>query len=471
MAGIWYYFEDLEYLKEEEIKSLGNPEPILTKKELEEKINKVLKEKKNVISPLLPPSELEGIFEIKELPNKYNPFTTQQIEYINSFPKKEREKVKEKLLEKKIGIRIMKPQIKLSKLGGMVNLKRYVEYIKVLEKVGDKKLKVKGILLVGIAGTGKSYSAKVVAGELDYYLVELNLSKIMETVNPIFTLHKIFSYLEKLSLESGYKFILWIDEIEKMFAEMSGIEKKVMGQLLTILNDLNTEEGYKINGIFWATANDIQQILEKNPEFVRSGRFDMLFFVDTPCYPNEAIDIFKIYFDEFNIPEFKNEDLWKKLVQLAQDNVWDELIRKYGGAEIRNFVYTPAEIMQLNKEVKRDILLFAEKLGYKDLKRLNENAEEIEMFLNQLYDILEKDPQEKLEEILKEHYLSYKKVGKFLKRNKEKLKEGFKYEKILLAMFYNEMFSVQPLLRSARDTIAFLRGLAREKFIPVSKCS
>jgi SpoVK/Ycf46/Vps4 family AAA+-type ATPase len=470
MAGIWYYFEDLEYLKEEEIKSLGNPEPILTKKELEEKINKVLKEKKNVISPILPPSELEGIFEIKELPNKYNPFTTQQIEYINSFPEEERERVKEKLLEKKIGIRIMKPQIKLSKLGGMINLKRYVEYIKILEEVEDRKLNIKGIFLVGIAGTGKSHSAKAVGGELDYYLVELNLSKIMETPNPIFTLHKIFSYLEKLSLESGYKFILWIDEIEKMFAEMSGLEKKVMGQLLTILNDLNTEEGYKIKGIFWATANDIKQILEKNPEFVRSGRFDMLFFVDTPCYPNEAIDIFKIYFKEFGLPELKTAELWKKLVQLAQDNVWDELIRKYGGAEIRNFVYTPAEIMQLAKEVKRDILLFAKKDNYKDLKYLNRNPDEVEVFLNKLYDKIEFNPEDKLKEILTNHFISYKKVAEFLRRYKDIL-NGFKYEKLLLALFYNEMFSVQPLLRSARETISNLRGLAREKFVPVSKCS
>ena len=468
MSGIWYYFEDLEYLRDENLKRLGNPEIILSEKQLNEKLEKVLKEKKDVISPLLPPQYLEGIFEIVELPNKYNPFTTQQWEYLNSIKDNEkREKLKEKILEKKIGIKIIKPKIKLSKLGGMKNLKRYVEYMKVLEKVEDKKLKIKGIFLVGIAGTGKSFSAKAVAGELDYYLVELNLSKIMETPNPIFTLHKIFSYLEKLSIESGYKFILWIDEIEKMFADMGAIEKKVMGQLLTIINDLNSDEGYKINGIFWATANDIKQILQKNPEFVRSGRFDMLFFVDTPCYPKEAIDIFKIYFRDFRIPEFKSEQIWYKLVKLAQDNVWDELLRKYGGSEISNFVYTPAEIMQLTKEVKRDILLFADLLNYSDINSLNKNPDEVEIFLSNLYEKILVNPEEKLKEILQQHFDSYKKMLRILK---DKNMNGFDYEKVLLGLFYNQMFNVQPLLKSARETISELRGLAREKFIPVSKC-
>jgi SpoVK/Ycf46/Vps4 family AAA+-type ATPase len=466
MAGIWYFFEDLSYLNKEELNSLGNPELILTEEDLKQKLSDVLKGKKDVISPLLPPEELSGVFEIEELPNKYNPLTTQQYEYLKKIDdEKERKKIEEKILEKKIGIKVTKPKVKVSKLGGMKNLKRYVEYIKVLEKIGDKKLKVKGILLVGIAGTGKSYSAKVVAGELDYYLVELNLSKIMETVNPIFTLHKIFSYLEKLSLESGYKFILWIDEIEKMFAEMSGLEKKVMGQLLTILNDLNTEEGYKINGIFWATANDIQQILEKNPEFIRSGRFDILFFVDTPCYPKEAVDIFKIYFKEFNIPFFKNENLWNELVYIAQNQVWDSLLQKYGGSEIRNFVYTPAEIMQLCKEVKRDILLFANKLNYEPLRKLNDDSLALESFLNSLY---EKIKNNGLEKILGDHYDFYKKMEHYL--DTKKTGNMLPYEEVLFALFYTEMYSVQPLLKSARETINFLRGLAKEKFIPVSVC-
>jgi hypothetical protein len=108
--------------------------------------------------------------------------------------------------------------------------------------------------------------------------------------------------------------------------------------------------------------------------------------------------------------------------------------------------------------------------NYKDLKYLNRNPDEIEVFLNKLYDKIEFNPEDKLKEILTNHFISYKKVAKFLRRYKDIL-NGFKYEKLLLALFYNEMFSVQPLLRSARETISNLRGLAREKFVPVSKCS
>ena len=462
---MWYFFEDPAYLNE--LDKFQNPAVLFSPKELNPDLLKdILKNNKDILATFLPPDNIKSLFVVKELPNKYPPFTSAEYEYLKSLPEKEREREKEKLLQEKLGLRIFSPTLNLSKLGGMQNLKKYVSLIKALEKVSDKRLKIRGIFLVGLAGTGKSFSAKVVSGELNRHLVELNLSKIMETPNPIFTLHKVFQYLEKLSLESRMKFILWIDEIEKMFASLEGIEKKVLGQLLTILNDLNTEEGYRVDAIFWATANDIQSILDRNPEFLRSGRFDKLFFVDTPCYPDEAIEIFKIYFREFNLPEITN---WKELVDLAQKKVWQKLAMDYSSPEARVYIYTPAEIKQVVLEVKRNIIFFLN--AYGKLENFQDNPHEIETFLREFYNDLSPhfDFETLLVKIGKEAE-NYKRMLEFLRDKKGEYTFSGEWEAMLFALFYNEMYQVSPLLKTARETVQKMRDMATEFFVKVSKC-
>jgi len=467
---MWYFYEDPIYIREEYLKGFNKPVLLFDKNDLNGEILKnILSEKRDVLAPFLPPESLKPLFVIKELPNKYQPFTSVEYEYLNSLPKGEREKEEAKLLEEKLGLRLFKPNVRLSELGGMQNLKRYVSLIKILEEANEEKLKIKGIFLVGLAGTGKSYSAKAVAGELNRILVELNLSKIMESPNPIFALHKVFQYLEKLSIESKMKFILWIDEIEKMFASLEGIEKKVLGQLLTILNDLNTEEGYKIDAIFWATANDIEAIMERNPEFLRSGRFDKLFFVDTPCYPYEAIDIFKIYFKNFGIPYLESRNAWGELVRLAQHNVWEKLVMSYSSPDTSVFIYTPAEITQLCKEVKRDIFLLGK--NYKrDLNELKDYIEVVSLLREIYNDLSPHFEWEYFERRLNNEAIFFKRFIEFLKEYRKEYEGLQKWEIVLLALFYNEMFNVSPILKTAKETITRLRNLAKEHFVKVSEC-
>jgi len=72
---------------------------------------------------------------------------------------------------------------------------------------------------------------------------------------------------------------LWIDEIEKAFASASsssadgGLSKRMFGTLLAWMQDHH-------HPIFIiATANDISAL---PPELMRKGRFDEVFFVDSP---------------------------------------------------------------------------------------------------------------------------------------------------------------------------------------------
>jgi SpoVK/Ycf46/Vps4 family AAA+-type ATPase len=73
--------------------------------------------------------------------------------------------------------------------------------------------------------------------------------------------------------------VLWVDEIEKGFAGVSGPSgdsgtgQRVFGTFLTWLQD-KTRPVFVI-----ATANNIDHL---PPEFLRKGRFDEIFFVDLP---------------------------------------------------------------------------------------------------------------------------------------------------------------------------------------------
>ncbi|MDR2786636.1 MAG: AAA family ATPase, partial [Treponema sp.] len=141
--------------------------------------------------------------------------------------------------------------------------------------------------------------------------------------------------------ESVSPCVLWIDEIEKAFAGLSGDEsgvtQRLLGYLLTWLND-------KTATIFViATANDIGVL---PPEFLRRGRFDEIFSVDFPN-KNEREDIFKIHLKKIlkKEPDFDLKDLAQKT-------------EGYAGSDIASLVNAAAEAAwNEDKELALEILL------------------------------------------------------------------------------------------------------------------
>ncbi|ECK2550145.1 ATP-binding protein [Campylobacter jejuni] len=211
------------------------------------------------------------------------------------------------------------------------------------EKAGYK---AKGIFLVGIPGTGKTFFPKCFAGELKRKLILLNLSQIMESEEPIQSLNRVFEFLHKRCFDyPDEKFVILIDEIEKMIGNVSTKEKQMLGRLLTILNDINTPAcEYRFNAIFFATANDLNTILSNNPEFLRRGRWDELFFINLPTH-EYATEMFNIYIKSYKLNfvlEIMNlEQIFAEIENLYQkDNVIPE-----------RFPYTPAEIENLCKRI------------------------------------------------------------------------------------------------------------------------
>ena len=161
-------------------------------------------------------------------------------------------------------------------VGGLKNLKEWLEKRKkiFIGEVKNVGIDVpKGVLLLGVQGSGKSLAAKAVAGTWGIPLLRLDFGTIY---NKFFgeTERKIREALKMADMMAPC--VLWIDEIEKGLASDSsdsGTSKRVLGTFLTWMAERKTLV------FLVATANDIQNL---PPELMRKGRMDEIFFVDLP---------------------------------------------------------------------------------------------------------------------------------------------------------------------------------------------
>jgi SpoVK/Ycf46/Vps4 family AAA+-type ATPase len=130
----------------------------------------------------------------------------------------------------------------------------------------------KGLLLLGVQGSGKSLAAKAVAGAWGLPLLRLDFAALYNKYYGE-TERNLRESLRTAELMSPC--VLWIDEIEKGLASDSdgGPGKRILGTLLTWMSERRNKT------FLVATANDIEAL---PPELLRKGRFDEIFFVDLP---------------------------------------------------------------------------------------------------------------------------------------------------------------------------------------------
>jgi SpoVK/Ycf46/Vps4 family AAA+-type ATPase len=135
----------------------------------------------------------------------------------------------------------------------------------------------KGLLIVGIPGTGKSLTAKATAGAFGLPLLRLDMGRVFGGIvgQSEANLRSVIQTAEAIA-----PCVLWIDEIEKGFSGSKssgssdgGTSSRVFGSFLSWMQE-KTAPVFVV-----ATANDVSQL---PPEFLRKGRFDELFFVDLP---------------------------------------------------------------------------------------------------------------------------------------------------------------------------------------------
>jgi len=169
----------------------------------------------------------------------------------------------------------------MASVGGLDNLKRWLGQRRgawderALEFGLDPP---KGVIILGVQGCGKSLCARAVAGEWKLPLVKFDTAAVYdkfigETEKRI---QKVFRVAEGLA-----PCVLWIDELEKVFAgsgpDSASADAGVSSRLLAAF--LSWMQERKPAVFVAATCNNVTVL---PPELIRKGRFDELFFVDLP---------------------------------------------------------------------------------------------------------------------------------------------------------------------------------------------
>lgn len=133
---------------------------------------------------------------------------------------------------------------------------------------------LRGILLTGIPGCGKSFMAKAIAASWGRPLVLLDPARLYSKYlgESEERLARTLATVDALAPA-----VLWIDEIEKGFSDAGdsdgGASKRLLGTFLRWLQE-RTADVFLV-----ATANDVSAL---PPELTRKGRLDEIFFVGLP---------------------------------------------------------------------------------------------------------------------------------------------------------------------------------------------
>lgn len=200
----------------------------------------------------------------------------------------------------------------------------------------------KGIMLLGVQGSGKSLAAKAVAGTFGIPLLRIDFGALY---------NKFYGETEKNlrhALDTAdimQPCVLWMDEIEKGIAadgSDDGLPQRMLGTLLTWMAERKTRV------FVVATSNDIEKL---PPELIRKGRLDEIFFIDLPDLETRK-DIFKIHLRRRNLaPSGFDLDL---LADASQD---------FSGAEIEQAIVASLYTSQA-QEITLDTAQLLEELQH-----------------------------------------------------------------------------------------------------------
>jgi SpoVK/Ycf46/Vps4 family AAA+-type ATPase len=229
-------------------------------------------------------------------------------------------------------------------LGGLDNFK---DWLKLREKAFSQEAisyglpYPKGLLLVGVQGTGKSIAAKIIAQEWKLPLLRLDFGRLFASLigQSEQRVRKMIEIAEALA-----PCVLWVDEIDKAFAGAqssgdSGTTSRVLATFITWLSE-------KSSPVFIvATANNIELI---PPEILRKGRFDEMFFLNLPTR-EEREAIFEVHLNRYRPGKVKD----------FQIPLLGQVSKEFSGAEIEQVVIDAMRIgFNENREfTNEDILI------------------------------------------------------------------------------------------------------------------
>ena len=188
---------------------------------------------------------------------------------------------KKALLKRSETLEFVDANDNMASVGGLENLKHWLGQRRGAWEEHARQFGLeppKGVIILGVQGCGKSLCARAVAGEWKLPLVKFDTAAVYdkyigETEKRI---RRVFKVAEGLA-----PCVLWIDELEKVFAGSgpdsasadAGVSSRLLASFLSWMQDR------KAPVFVAATCNNVTVL---PPELIRKGRFDELFFVDLP---------------------------------------------------------------------------------------------------------------------------------------------------------------------------------------------
>jgi ATP-dependent 26S proteasome regulatory subunit len=189
--------------------------------------------------------------------------------------------VKREMLRRSGMLEFLDPAETLANVGGLENLKQWLSRRKGSWEEAARSFGLeppRGVLLLGVQGCGKSMAARAISGTWGLPLVKFDSAAVFdkyvgETEKRV---KRLFQVAEELAPA-----VLWIDELEKIFAGGrpesasvdAGVSARLMGTFLSWMQERTAPV------FVAATSNDVTAL---PPELIRKGRFDEIFFVDLP---------------------------------------------------------------------------------------------------------------------------------------------------------------------------------------------
>ena len=162
-------------------------------------------------------------------------------------------------------------------LGGLENLKAFCKRSLLRPDRNNPLKRPRGVLLLGVSGTGKSAFAKALGKESGRPTLVLDIGALMGSLvgQTEANIRRALQIVDAMA-----PCILFIDELEKALSGAisssngdSGVSSRMFGTLLSWMND-HTSNVYLV-----ATCNDISKM---PPELTRAERFDGVVFLDLP---------------------------------------------------------------------------------------------------------------------------------------------------------------------------------------------
>ena len=199
--------------------------------------------------------------------------------------------LKAQTLRKNNLLRLHQGKESFDSLGGLPILKNFCR--RALQ--AGKKVKPRGLLLLGIPGSGKSVFAKALGNETGRPTLTLDLGALYGSLVGA-TEANVRQALR--IADAMAPCILFSDELDKGLSGVggqgdSGVSTRLFGTLLTWLAE------HESDVFFIGTANDISKL---PPEFTRAERLDAVFFLDVPTTSERDL-IWTMYRVEFGIPD------------------------------------------------------------------------------------------------------------------------------------------------------------------------